>query len=322
MNTISIDEWLDVIEEEYLSTFIKDGGSAVKFAVSTEARTSALLEALKCRCEKSGYMFMALDAVARRFHMPQDIFFGLASRINWRLLARRLILRLLSEKGIRIDSIDPGDTVNVPGDTVNVIDSVARANDHGSEFIIRALNPALEDEVFENINMAKAFRVAMLHLCLKEMEPGQYRGKPLLDWLRGADTRISNVKPFQIYTGINRTTARYFIESALYWIRHVGYAGTVIVLDNARVTMARNPRDGQRFYTRAMTMDHYELLRRFVDDIDRLSGTLLVVATGRDFIDPLSKRGWAIYDALRTRVMDDVRDKNLVNPAAALVRLS
>lgn len=315
MNTISIDEWLDVIEEEYLSTFIKDGGSAVKFAVSTEARTPALLEALKRRCGKSGYIFMALDAVARRFYMPQDIFFGLTSQIDWRLLARRLILRLLSEKGIRTDSIDAGDTVNV-------IDSVARATDHGSEFIIRALNPALEDEVFKNVNMAKAFRVAMLHLCLKEMEPGQYRGKPLLDWLKGADTRISNVKPFQIYTSIKRTTARYFIESALYWIRHVGYAGTVIVLDNARVTLARNPRDGRRFYTRAMTMDHYELLRRFVDDVDRLSGALLVVATSCDFIDPLSKRGWAIYDALRTRVMDDVRDKNLVNPAAALVRLS
>ena len=315
MNTISINEWLDTIDKEYLSTFVKDGGSAVKFAVSTEARTPILLEALKRRCEASGYMFVDLNAVTSRFHMPQDIFFGLASRIDWRLLVRRLILRLLSEKGICVDNIDPGDTVNI-------IDSVTRANDHGSEFVLRVLNPALENRVFKNVNMAKTFRVAMLNLCLKEMQPGQYTGKPLLDWLTGADAGISNVKEFLIYTGINRTTARYFIESALYWIRHAGYAGTVIVLDNARVTLAHNPKDGQRFYTRAMTMDHYELLRRFIDDVDRLSGTLLVVSTGYDFIDPQSKRGWTIYDALRTRVMDDVRDKNLVNPAAALVKLS
>ena len=69
------------------------------------------------------------------------------------------------------------------------------------------------------------------------------------------------MRDFSIYTGINRATARYFIESALYWIRHVGYAGTVILFDNSRVTVARNPKDGLRYYTRAMAMEHYELLR-------------------------------------------------------------
>ena len=167
----------------------------------------------------------------------------------------------------------------------------------------------------------------MFHLCLMNNEPvtpGQYVSHPLLDWLTGVNTRLGNVRNFAIHTSINRATARYFIESALYWVRHVGYSGTVILLDNSRVTLARRPKppDGKRYYTRPMAIDHYELLREFIDDVDRLLGTLFVVVTNYEFLDENSARGYGIYPALRTRVMDDVRDRNLVNPAASLVRLS
>ena len=94
------------------------------------------------------------------------------------------------------------------------------------------------------------------------------------------------------------------------------------MLDNTRVTLARNPRDGKRYYTRPMTMDHYELLREFVDSVDRLNGMLMVVTTNPDFVDEDHPRSYAIYQALQTRIMNDVRDKNLANPIASLVRLS
>jgi len=168
--------------------------------------------------------------------------------------------------------------------------------------------------------MARDFKVAMTHLCAS-LDSGE-SDQPLLDWLTGDNPRISNVRPFSIRTSINRTTARHFIESALYWARHAGVAGTAVLLENSRVTVARNPRDGKRYYTRPMTIDHYELLREFIDDVDRLASTLLVVVTNYDFIDEQAARGWRIYSALQTRIMDDVRDRNLVHPVAALVRLA
>ncbi len=317
-NAISGDEWLDVIDAEYLSTFVRDGGSAVKFAVTGEERRPSISEKIKLKCEASNYVFAQLNAVDSRMHMPQDIFFGLASRIDWRLLARRVVLRLLSETKYRVDGIDPGGAGNV-------VDAVAYANGLESQTVVFELRRALEREVLKNPNLAKAFRGAMHHLCLIECDsaaPGEYAGQPLLDWLTGVNIRVGNVRQFGIHTGINRTTARYFVESAFHWVRQAEYSGTVIFLDNSRVLLARNPRDGRRYYTRAMTMDHYELLREFIDDVDRLSGALLIVATDYDFVDEQAPRGWSVYDALRTRVMDDVRDRNLVNPAAALVRLS
>ncbi len=319
--TLGVEDWLDVIDREYLSTFIKDGGSAVKFAVTPEAQRSALREKLRLRSENLDYATVVLHAEQCRVHMPQDIFYAMASQLDWRLLARRLILRLLEEKDYYVEGIDPENTFDILG-------AVAQANDLDPQFILPELRLLLQNEVFKNPNMMRAFRLAMLHLCRLERGPPDqrtYAGQPLLDWLTGVNPRIGSVRHFQIHTPINRTTARYFIESTLYWVRHAGHAGTLIMLDNARVTIQRNPRDGQRYFTRAMTMDHYEVLRELIDDADRLPGLLLIVITDEKFThdDPQDKksRGWGIYQALQTRVMDDVRDRHLVNPVAALVRL-
>lgn len=317
-NTIGLQDWLKKIDDEYLSAFIKDGGASIKFVVTDDERKPDLYEAVRDRCQRLNYVFAKLDAAKLRAHMPQDLFFGLARQVDWRLLARRVVLRLARERNYAVEGVDP----TVSGD---IFAAVANANDTESQFVLQEIRPEIQRRIFKNPGMAKDFRVAMTHLCLKENtnDGGLYDGQPILDWLTGENTRVGGVRPFSIVTGINRTTARYFIESALHWVRMAEYTGTVILLDNSRVTLARNPKDGQRYYTRAMAMDHYELLREFVDDIDRLSETLLLVITNTEFLDKsASSRGYGIYQALRTRVMDDVRDRNLVNPIASLVRLT
>ena len=71
-----------------------------------------------------------------------------------------------------------------------------------------------------------------------------------------------------------------------------------------------------------MAMDHYEVLREFVDATDQLTGALMIVVTDNEFLDETGPKGYHIYQALMTRIMDDVHDKNQVNPMASLVRLS
>ncbi len=312
-NTIPIQEWLGFIDSEYLSTFIKDGGASVKFAVTPEERKPELYTSLKARCEELDYIFVELDAFTSRVHMPQDIFFALAKQIDWPLLASRMVRKLAEERGFSVEGVASADAAT------NIYDSLALANNIEARFVLQEIRPDIIKRVATNQKMARDFKVAMTRLCTS-LDAGKSE-QPILDWLTGVNTRISNVRPFAIRTSINRTTARHYIESALYWVRHVGHAGTALVLENSRVTLAKNPRDGMRYYTRPMTMDHYELLREFIDDVDRLAATLMVVVTNYDFIDDQSARGWRIYSALQTRIMDDVRDRNLINPVAALVRL-
>jgi len=316
-NRIALDDWIDAIDREYLFDFIGAGGAAVKFAVANENRRPALRQALQSRSESQGYLFVGLDAATCRVHMPQDLFFGMARQIDWRVLARHAVLSFLAEEGFRVEGIDARET--------RAIDAVIDENRSGRDYIGGVLRPYLEDRIFRNANLSKAFRIAMLHLCRHEIQDtagmGGYPGQPLLDWLTGEDSRIGQLRDYQIRTRIDRTTARYFLESTCHWTRQAGYPGIVVLLDNSRVTIARNPRDGLRYYTKAMTLDHYEVLREFIDDTDRLSNFLLVVATDYEFLDDSpNRRGWGIYSALRTRIMDDVRDRNIVNPVSSLVR--
>ena len=74
-----------------------------------------------------------------------------------------------------------------------------------------------------------------------------------------------------------------------------------------------------------MTMDFYEILREFIDSSDLLSATLIVSCSDVAFLDQETdrrSRGVGIYQALRSRIIDDVRDKRVENPAAALCRLT
>lgn len=316
-NEILLHDWLKVLDDEYLSTFIAEGGASIKFAVTPESRKLELCEAIGSRCRELNYVVVKLDAAETKVHMPQDIFFEMASQVDWRRLARRLILRLAREGGYQVDNIDPGTADNI-------FEAVANVNNLDSQFVLQELRPKIQNEVFKEYGMAKDFRVAMTHLCwLENSRPNQYGGQPLIDWLTGTNTKVSSVKSFSINTAINRVTARHFIESALFWFRHTGCGGTVVLLDNSRVAIPRNPRDGLRYYTKAMVMDHYELLREFVDGTDQLTGALLLIMTDRTFPDrDAQTRGFGMYQALMTRVMDDVRDENLVNPLASLVRIS
>lgn len=320
-NTIPVDDWLRFIGDEYLRGFIREGGAAVKFVLPPAEQRGYLSAAFKKLCRELGYLCIELDAARMdtRAYMPQDLFFRLAEQVDWRQLARRGIRRLAESSGLAVAGIDTAATDNIYG-------AIAQANGIETNSVYRDLRPLLEREVAKNDRMAKDFRVAMERLCVGENvdHPKGYAAEPILDWLKGV-ANPSRVRPFSIYSPINRTTARYFIESALYWIRWAGYSGTGLLLDNSQVTVNRNPRDGRRYYSWAMTLEHYELLREFIDGVDRLTAALLVIASSPEFLDEDAgsrARGYGIYPALRTRVMDDVRDRNLVNPAASLVRLS
>ena len=313
-----LSDWLEQIKRDYLATFVKHGGAAVKFAVSDSLQRSNLRDSLTDLAESLGYLVLTAAAASHRFHMPQDLFFAFAAQVDWRLAARRFLLMLLEREGYRTDGVAAADE--------NALHAVAERNDIDQGFLLTALNPRLQRQVFYDVNMAKDFRVAMCHLCLLERSADEpYAGQPIIDWLTGTNTRMGNVKPFSIYNPINRTTARHLLRSAFYWFSKVGYPGTVAILDSARVTERTRPSDGSRYYTRAMTMDFYEILREFIDSADLLSATMIVSCSDVEFLDQEAdrrSRGVGIYPALQTRIIDDVRDKRIENPAATLCRIT
>lgn len=310
--------WLRFLREEYLESFVKEGGAAVKFAIPLEERLrneieSGIVEQGKC----AGYAVACVSSVDTRVHMIDQVFFRVAEQIPWRELSRQVLISLA-----RKDFVVPA-TGEGPLATL-----IAEANSISLEMVRMTANQWIDRSVFQQQSLARDFRVAITQLCIAELyggPDGETRTQIITDWLTGRNKAISAVKPYQIYSSVNRSNARHLLESLLRWIQFAGYPGLVIVLDISRVTITRNPQDGKIYYSNAAMLDVYEVLRQFIDGTDRMKGCLLIVTPAAEFLDVESYgrgRGMGRYQALRLRVYDEVRDQRLVNPMGAMVRLS
>ncbi len=117
--------------------------------------------------------------------------------------------------------------------------------------------------------------------------------------------------------------ARQMLFSLAHWLATNGMTGLVLELDVRRLGFARRPRPEERsgvYYTRAALMDAYELLRQLVDNTDELSNCCVVVVAAPELITD-TVRGVEAYQALKLRILDEVRDRNRDNPYSSLVRL-
>ena len=315
--SMGVTEWLDFVESEYLAAYVKDGGSAIKFAVPLEEGLAETVTAgIHDRAVPMGYITAEVDAGSTRVHMVDQLFFAIAEQIPWRETVQRVVGRLAEAEGY---------APPVPGDGP-LFRRLADANDLDANFLLMDLRRKVQQHVFRHRGLAKDFRVAMTQLAVAELGGAQEATmvySVLIDWLCGRNRAVSAVKPFLIFSRITRANARYFLESLLVWLGFAGYAGLVLTIDTRRISVVRNPKDERVHYTKAGVLDAYELLRQFIDGTDRLDNCLIIVVPHPDFLDEdVLGRGIGAYEALKFRVYDEVRDRSLVNPMASLVRLA
>lgn len=308
-------EWLRFIEQEYFGSFIRDGGCAIKFAVPLDdALRPELFDGLASSAGQAGYLVVRIDAAQTRVHLVDEIFFRTAEQVPWHIVSQKVIARLAAESGYSWV-----DDTGAP-----LYRCLAEANQVDPQMLLLDLKKAIGNKVLNQHNLSRDFRVAMTHLCIAELSGGQDGAttmKVLTEWLTGHNKAVSAVKPYEIIRKINRTTARYFFESMVHWVRLAGYPGMVILVDAQRVMLARNPHDEGQFYSKAAVLDTYEVLRQFIDSADRLEGCFMAVVPDVAFLEDHS-RGISAYEALKFRVFDEIRDRNLVNPMASLARIS
>ncbi len=315
--SMSSSNWLDFVESEYLASYIKDGGSAIKFAVPLEDAIAATLSTeIKARATQLGYAVAHVDSGLTRVHMVDQLFFSVAEQIPWRETVQRVVGRLAEAE--RYAAPAPGDEP--------LFRRLAEANDLDADFLLMNLRRKIQDHVFRHKGLAKDFRVAMSQLAVAELVGAQEAATVhgvLTDWLCGRNRAVSAVKPYNIFARITRANARYLFESLLVWLAFAGFSGLAITIDISRISVVRNPKDERLYYTKAGVLDAYELLRQFIDGTDRLEHCLIVVVPHPDFLEEdILGRGIGAYEALKFRVYDEVRDRSLVNPMASLVRLT
>lgn len=355
--SIAPDDWLRVLEDDYLDDFISSGGSAVKFVSGTPDVLGQVREHLG-RAAGSRSMHCAMldpgvlrdDTKKPELHRMDRLFLALTSAVDWKHIARKQVRTYLENAGIRVDGFELDD-----------LESIAAANGRLESDLLSQYQRELATPQLRDRQMAVEFRTALTALQRAQIVPESMSPTTedvLLGWLRGRTMpgAASVLKKIQIYERITQGNARHMLVSFCHWLGSAGLNGVVAILDfrpyehkrptrgqaNARQVEALKSALGRGASSEELLriMDqppepeavvHYSdkayvqmlaLLRRFIDDIDLFKGFLLVVLTSPSFYDATSPRNYNNYDALQTRIGLEVRDIRKANPAAALVHLA
>ena len=315
--SMSTDEWLSVIKNEYLQDYVRHGGSSVKFAVADEGgELSEISDNLGSMAKQEGFAVVHTDSRKTKVHLIDLLFFEIARQIDWDELAYQFLGRLLTENGCKTPE----------SKTEFNWSALATLNGKDEAGLRRDINSWLERAVYSDFHMGLEFRLAMTQLCLAQLESAAAK-PPLVDslkaWLCGELKQMSAVKEALIFQKITRSNARHMIGSLTHWIRLVGKAGLVVSL-NITAFMKTKRSSGTTSslsYTASAVMDAYEMLRQFIDGTEEIEGMLMVVVAPHEFLTD-QRLGLNRYEALKLRIWDDVRDKFRQNPFAPMVRLS
>ena len=309
-------EWFQTIRQEYLQRFVGQGGSSVKFVVTpSETDRAHVQDQLAALAAKEHYTSVRVDAKETKIHMMDKFFHQVARRVPWDELASQFVRRLLQENGYQIPEGE--DEFSMAG--------VARLNERAEPLLRRDMNSWLERAIYRDTHMCQEFRMAMIRLCLGQMDSAAespFMTEPVKAWLCGELRQISSLKEALIFQKIVRTNARYMFASLSRWLRLVGHTGLVVSLDLSRCLESKKPTSPEGlYYGVSATLDAYEMLRQFIDGTDELQGLLLVVLVSPEFLTD-TRRGLSRYEALKLRIWDEVRDRQYQNPLGALIRLA
>src|SRR5271157_4317102 len=311
---VTADEWLDLIDREYLHEFVGGGGSAVKFVEGEAEQLDAIQASLVALAERHQLASCRIEASQTRLHMIQDIFFAISRSLDWPAMAQAFVEALVTKQGYRWPR---------PGGGVTFQD-LATTNEIDVRFFRRDLYLWLTHEIWRDRSMSQDFRTAMATLCRTRLKPDETdKGvtTPILEWLRGELRAIGVLRQTYITAKITRHNGRAMLRSLCRWLRLCGRKGICVTLDIRQVLRAGTaPGEGLR-YTAAAVIDAFEVLRQLIDDAETFEGLLVVVLADEALTGLDPKRSLNAYDALKMRVWDDVRATARDNPLAALVRL-
>lgn len=313
---LPVADYAAFLDAEYLAAYLPAGGSAVKVAVVGDedvARrfTAALIGAATARRA----LALSLSAADTKVHMVDQVYFAVARRVDWPGLAAAYVRAAYDEAALP-----------APSPTELSVAAVARHHDLDARELYRSVRRRLEHRLLNDHGLAPEMRRAMLRLAQAQLRAGDIdreEHNAVLAWLRGELRSVTALRPALIYTRIARHNARAMLASLARLLHAVEHPGLVLVVDYGRLAESRRPPAGERegvYYSKAATLDAYEVLRQLIDATDELCGMLTVALVRPEQMSD-ENRGLFAYSALRLRVADEVRDRRRPNPYAALARL-
>jgi P-loop Domain of unknown function (DUF2791) len=113
----------------------------------------------------------------------------------------------------------------------------------------------------------------------------------LYQWFEGARLSKRELRSFQIFESLNKSNSKRLLLSLIAWLRHLGYQGLILLLDELETVMAQSA---------SVRNAAYENVRLLIDNAEQAHHLHVFFSIIPDVI--LAEKGFKSYDALWSRV--------------------
>ena len=302
--TVGIDFLTGFWEKNYLSEYIKRGGSRIQLL--TGRRGSGKSHMIEYFLSKAGnYKTVSFSANKVWIHDFKEIYFEILRQCDLEGCLLRCGEQIVSELGYSPDNYD-----KTHGNFIDYLSS-AGFNDPITKREIRfQLNRMFLHNPLMDYNFA----------CACALLAGGQLGHPMLEepardallgWLSGRkDVKLDALRNLGLSPiRISKHNARHMLRSLIEVITMAGYDGLVVAVDDLDILVSRDSLDAIR-YTRLKREDVYESIRELIDEIDTLHNVFFLFAFDRRLIDDESV-GIKTYQALWFRVQNEIKSDRI-----------
>ena len=279
--TVGLDDYLNTIDEEYLKSHIRDGGSAFRVVIGKYGGGKThFLYCVRDSSWKYNYVvsYIILTPGQTPFHKMEQVYKAFAANLAY---PPEDILSGYT-RGIEA-------TIKMWYNRKYQEISEKVSEDNVSQEL-RAYVSSLEP--YDSGSFRNAVKEAFLSLAEKRGDDFDL----IMQWLTGENPPKNMLKNFRIFEKIDKSTAFKMIRSLVQWTRDIGYSGLIVLMDEAEQipSMNRLQKDGL-----------LGNLRQLIDEIfvnHALKNTMWFYAVpDENFLEGDGKTGGA-YTALNQRV--------------------
>lgn len=302
--TVGLDRVTDFFDRYYFDSYIKEGGSKIRFITGKKGcGKSHLLSLLSYEAADRGYFTASLDARQVNLFDFKDIFLSVMEHVDTAMLAKRIASAVAAKLGHDWKAEDGKSFQDYLSDS-------GRGDSLVSAEIKTELRRSLLGNSHIDHNMATVFSLlAGVHLGCFELSGAEI---DLADrWLAGdTSMKVKELKTIGLAPyKIDKYNARNMLRSLAELLHMAGFSGMLITFDNVE-TIVTGKREMGVNYTKKRRDDTYESIRDIVDDIDNFRYTMFIFAFDRILLDD-EKNGLKTYQALWLRIQNEIVSSRL-----------
>ena len=221
--TAGLDNYLGTIDEDYLGSFVKDGGSAFKMVIGVYGGGKThFLYCIREIAWNYDYIasYIVLSPEQTPFYKLEQVYRTIASNLIYPQTPEELLSGY--DRGIEavIKAWYSRKYQEMAGKLPDDLIS-QELNAYAS-----ALGP------YESTSFRNAVKEAFLSLTERRDDDFTL----IIQWLEGENPPKNLLKDFKIFEKIDKSTAFKMIRSLVQWVRDIGYAGIVVLMDEAEQT--------------------------------------------------------------------------------------